>query len=32
MVGLLVLGSIAVILNRSVMPVLAPLPGKPARG
>ena len=32
MVGLLVLGSIAVILNRRVMPVLAPLPGKPARG
>jgi len=32
MVGLLVLGSIAVVLNKRVMPVLPPLPRKPARG
>lgn len=32
MVGLLVLGSIAVVLNKRVMPVLPSLSGKPARG
>ncbi|WP_050463810.1 MFS transporter [Herbaspirillum autotrophicum] len=32
MVGLLVLGSIAVVLNKRVMPVLPPLSRKPARG